>query len=56
MSEVDKDIEQNKEAVKQDAKGLLVSIKSFMIELLDFRADTDRESTIDAIKKALSIM
>ena len=50
MSEVDKDIEQNKEAVKQDAKGLLVSIKSFMIELLDFRADTDRESTIDAIK------
>ena len=44
------DIEQNKEAIKQDAKGLWGSVKSFMVELLDFRADTDRESTIEAIK------
>jgi len=50
MDEADKEIQQNKEAVKQDAKGLWESTKVFFIELLDFRADTDRENTIDAIK------
>lgn len=38
------------EAVKADAKGLVASIKVFLIELLDFREDTDREATISAIK------
>ena len=43
-------VEQSKQAVKEDAKGLLVSLKKFMTELLDFRQDTDRDTTIDAIK------
>nr|MCH9660237.1 DUF389 domain-containing protein [Bacteroidota bacterium] len=50
MEEADKEIAQNKEAVKQDAKGLWASLKKFLVELLDFRADTDRETTIEAIK------
>ena len=51
--EIKKDaaVEQSKEAVKQDAKGLWVSIKTFMVELLDFREDTDRDATIQAIKE-----
>ncbi len=46
----EKEIEQNKQAVKQDAKGLWVSTKKFLVELLDFRHDTDREATLEAIK------
>lgn len=46
----DKEIEQNKQAVAKDAKGLLQSLKTFFVELLDFRADTDRDNTIEAIK------
>ncbi|WCO01004.1 DUF389 domain-containing protein [Psychroserpens ponticola] len=47
-------VEQSKEAVKQDAKGLWVSIKTFLNELLDFRDDTDRDATITAIKGDVS--
>ncbi|MFD2823142.1 DUF389 domain-containing protein [Lacinutrix iliipiscaria] len=47
-------VEQSKEAVKQDAKGLFHSIKVFMVELLDFRDDTDRDATINAIKGDIS--
>ncbi len=43
-------VEQSKEAVKQGAKGLWLNIKTFLVELLDFRHDTDRDATIDAIK------
>ena len=43
-------VEQSKQAVKEDAKGLFQSIKTFFIELLDFRNDTDRDATIEAIK------
>lgn len=50
MDEADKEIKQNKEAVKQDAKGLWQSLKTFLVELLDFRTDTDREVTIEHIK------
>jgi uncharacterized hydrophobic protein (TIGR00271 family) len=46
----DKSVEEKKEAVKQDAKGLFVSVKTFLSELLDFREDTDRDATIEAIK------
>ncbi len=46
----EKAVEQSKEAVKKDAKGLWVSTKQFINELLDFRHDTDRDATIDAIK------
>lgn len=51
-AEIKKDaaVEESKKAVQQDAKGLWISIKTFMIELLDFREDTDREATIQAIK------
>ncbi|GAA4962287.1 DUF389 domain-containing protein [Algibacter aquimarinus] len=43
-------VEQSKEAVKKDAQGLFKSIKNFFSELLDFRDDTDRDATIQAIK------
>ncbi|WP_179020852.1 DUF389 domain-containing protein [Winogradskyella forsetii] len=43
-------VEEKKEAVKKDAQGLFVSIKTFLSELLDFREDTDRDATITAIK------
>ena len=43
-------VDQSKEAVKKDAKGLWVSTKQFLNELLDFRHDTDRDATIEAIK------
>jgi uncharacterized hydrophobic protein (TIGR00271 family) len=46
--------EQSKAAVKEDAKGLWTSLKTFLIELLDFRHDTDREATIAAIKSDIS--
>ena len=44
-------VEQSKQDVKKDAQGLFVSIRKFFSELLDFRDDTDREETIEAIKK-----
>ena len=43
--------EQRKEAIRQDAKGLFTSLKSFFIELLNFRDDTDRDATVNAIKE-----
>jgi len=43
-------VEQSKEAVKKDAQGLFQSIKKFISELLDFRDDTDRDATVEAIK------
>ena len=46
----DKSVEEKKAAVKKDAKGLFASIKTFLKELLDFREDTDRDATIEAIK------
>ena len=42
------------EAVKKDAKSLLKNVRSFMSELLDIREDTDRDSTIEAVKKDIS--
>ncbi|ALJ04828.1 hypothetical protein APS56_06695 [Pseudalgibacter alginicilyticus] len=41
---------ESKEAIKKEAKGLLTSIKKFLSDLLDFRDDTDRDATIQAIK------
>lgn len=46
MENQDHELEQNKQAVKKDAQGLLKSLKVFLIELLDFRTDTDREATM----------
>ena len=42
--------EQSKNAVKEDAKGLWASLKIFIVELLDFRHDTDRDATVATIK------
>ncbi|WP_396603086.1 DUF389 domain-containing protein [Algibacter sp. R77976] len=50
----DKAVEEKKEAVRQDAKGLFVSVRTFLSELLDFRDDTDRDATIAAIKGDIS--
>ena len=36
--------EDSKAAVKEGAKGLWASLKTFIVELLDFRHDTDREA------------
>ena len=47
-------VEESKKAVKKDAKGLFENIKKFLIELLDFREDTDRDETTEAIKKDIS--
>lgn len=47
-------VEEKKEAVKKDAQGLFASIKNFLSELLDFRDDTDRDATIEAIKADIS--
>lgn len=46
----DEAVAQSKAAVKQDAAGLWKNIKVFLVELLDFRDDTDRDATINAIK------
>ncbi len=43
-------VAQSKEDVKKDAQGLFASISKFLNELLDFRDDTDRDATVEAIK------
>jgi len=47
-------VEESKQAVKKDAQGLFKSITVFLKELLDFREDTDRDATIEAIKTDIS--
>ena len=46
----DQAVEKSKETVKKDALSFYDSIKKFFHELLDFRHDTDRDATIEAIK------
>ena len=41
---------QSSQNVRKDVKGLLETVKIFLIELLDFRDDTDHRATIEAIK------
>lgn len=43
-------VEQSKQEIQKEAKGLFQSVKKFLIELLDFRHDTDHQATIEAIK------
>lgn len=50
----DEAVAKSKAAIKKDAKGLFASVKVFLVELLDFRQDTDREATIEAIKGDVS--
>lgn len=42
------------ENLKKSAKGTFVSIRIFLSELLDIRHDTDKEETVDAVKKEIS--
>jgi uncharacterized hydrophobic protein (TIGR00271 family) len=42
--------EGSKQNIQKDAKGLLDNLKKFLIELFDFREDTDHEATLEAIK------
>ena len=46
--------EQSKNEIKNEAKGLLLSVKKYLLELFDFRDDTDHEATINAIKADIS--
>ncbi|PTM06597.1 MAG: hypothetical protein DA407_11615 [Bacteroidetes bacterium] len=46
----DKIVEESKEAVVKDAKGLITSSKNFLSEIFGFKQDTDRDGTIEAIK------
>jgi len=46
----DESVERSKQNVQKDAIGLVESIRKFLIEVLDFRHDTDHEATIQAIK------
>lgn len=43
-------VEQNKTAVKQEARSFFASITHFLYEIFNFRDDTDRDATIEAIK------
>ncbi len=52
--EKDQKVEDSKKAIKDEAKGLWQSIGSFLYEFLDFRDDTDRDATIEAIKDGIS--
>ncbi|WP_298530587.1 DUF389 domain-containing protein [uncultured Algibacter sp.] len=49
-----KTVEASKKAVQKDAHGLFQSVVQFLKELLDFRDDTDRDATIQAIKGDIS--
>ncbi|MGB0895924.1 MAG: DUF389 domain-containing protein [Flavobacteriaceae bacterium] len=40
--------------VKKDAKGLFKSVTTFLSELLDIRGETDKDQTIDDIKKDIA--
>ena len=39
-----------KQDFQKEAKGLFDTLKNFLVELFDFREDTDHEATIEAIK------
>lgn len=47
--------EVDKNTIQQDAKGLYTKIKLFLLDLLDFRGDTDRDATIEAIVKDIPL-
>ncbi|WP_299123804.1 DUF389 domain-containing protein [uncultured Tenacibaculum sp.] len=51
----DENVEQSKQAVEKNAKGLWENSIIFLKELLDFRHDTDQEATIEAIKSDIPL-
>lgn len=44
----------NKKAIKEGAKGIFSGISYYLSDLLDFRDNTDREATINAVKEDVS--
>jgi len=46
--------EVNSDKLKQSAKGTFEEVKSFLAGLLDVRQDTDKEETVEAVKKEIS--
>lgn len=51
LKDQDQAIEQSKEKVAKDAKGLFDSLITFLNDVFGFRQDTDRDATIEAIVK-----
>ncbi|MCH3880793.1 MULTISPECIES: DUF389 domain-containing protein [Tenacibaculum] len=49
------EIEQSKQEVREDAIGLVESIKKFIKDIFDFRHDTDHDATILAIKNDIPL-
>lgn len=47
-------VEQSKSQVRENAQGLIFSIREFLKNLLDFREDTDIDATIQAIKSDIA--
>ena len=52
QNKIAQDEKVSNEAVKRDAKTLWYSVRTFLSELLDIRSDTDRDSTIEAVKRS----
>lgn len=46
--------EESKQNIQSQATGLLGSVRDFLVELLDFRHDTDQSATVEAIKNDVS--
>ena len=42
--------QEQKEHIKKEAKGLFKSLRQFVVDIFDFRGDTDRETTVEAVK------
>ncbi len=51
----EKQLNQKKESVSRDFKGVFKSIKEFLKELLDIKKDTDKEATAITIKEGISM-
>jgi uncharacterized hydrophobic protein (TIGR00271 family) len=47
-------IEESKEEIVKEAKGLFVSLSNFLIGILSFQKDTDRDATVEAIKNDIT--
>lgn len=54
-AEENKGAEEINKSVLQDSKGSIVKVKNFLGDLLDFRHDTDRDATIQAIKSDIPL-
>ncbi|HIB37830.1 DUF389 domain-containing protein [Mesonia sp.] len=48
------ELDSKSEKLSKDLKGTFGSFKSFLSDLLDIRSDTDRDSTIEAVKKDIT--